>query len=103
MPNGKVVVTDISPKMLAVAKTRVKALGLDGIMEFRESDGEKIDLPDLTAKFNAVLSRFGLMFFQNLNSALINIRHLLITDGRLSAAVCLILLRSQCQNWLSLP
>jgi ubiquinone/menaquinone biosynthesis C-methylase UbiE len=87
MPNGKVVVTDISPKMLAVAKTRVKALGLDGIMEFRESDGEKIDLPDLTAKFNAVLSRFGLMFFQNLNSALINIRHLLITDGRLSVAV----------------
>ncbi|MBD0390314.1 MAG: methyltransferase domain-containing protein [Nostoc sp. C3-bin3] len=87
MPNGKVVATDISPKMLAIAKTRAKSLGLDGIMEFRESDGEKIDLPYPTAKFNAVLSRFGLMFFPNLNSALINIRHLLITDGRLSAAV----------------
>ena len=53
-------------------------------MEFRESDGEKIDLPDQTAKFDAVLSRFGLMFFPNLPSALVKIRHLLITNGRLS-------------------
>jgi hypothetical protein len=44
-------------------------------------------LPDQTAKFDAVLSRFGLMFFPNLPSALVKIRHLLITDGRLSAAV----------------
>src|ERR671932_1622640 len=44
MPNGKVVATDISPKMLAIAKTRAKSLGVDGIMEFRESDGERIDL-----------------------------------------------------------
>ena len=86
-PNGKVIATDISPKMLAIAKTRAKSLGLDGIMDFRESDGEKIDLPDQTAKFDAVLSRFGLMFFPNLPSALVKIRHLLITNGRLSAAV----------------
>jgi ubiquinone/menaquinone biosynthesis C-methylase UbiE len=87
MPNGKVIAIDISPQMLAIAKTRAKSLGLDGIMEFRESDGEKLDLPDPTARFDAVLSRFGLMFFPNLNSALVKIRHLLITDGRLSAAV----------------
>jgi ubiquinone/menaquinone biosynthesis C-methylase UbiE len=87
LPNGKVVAIDISPQMLAIAKTRAKSLGLDGIMEFRESDGEKIDLPDQTAKFDAILSRFGLMFFPNLPSALVKIRHLLITNGRLSAAV----------------
>jgi ubiquinone/menaquinone biosynthesis C-methylase UbiE len=87
MPNGKVIAIDISPQMLAIAKTRAASLGLDGIMEFRESDGEKIDLPDPTAKFDAVLSRFGLMFFPNLPSALVKIRHLLITNGRLSAAV----------------
>ena len=87
MPNGKVIAIDISPQMLAIAKTRTASLGLDGIMEFRESDGEKIDLPDQTAKFDAVLSRFGLMFFPNLPSALVKIRHLLITNGRLSAAV----------------
>jgi ubiquinone/menaquinone biosynthesis C-methylase UbiE len=87
MPNGRVVAIDISSQMLAIAKTRAKSLGLDGIMEFRESDGENIDLPDQTAKFDAVLSRFGLMFFPNLPSALLKIRHLLITNGRLSAAV----------------
>src|ERR671918_2822412 len=60
MPNGKVIAIDISPQMLEIAKTRAASLGLDGIMEFRESDGEKIDLPNQTARFDAVLSRFGL-------------------------------------------
>src|ERR687897_1560746 len=62
MPDGKVVATDISPKMLQIARTRATSLGLNGIMEFRESDGEKIDLPEQTIKFDAILSR-GLMFF----------------------------------------
>jgi ubiquinone/menaquinone biosynthesis C-methylase UbiE len=87
MPSGKVVATDISPQMLAIAKTRAKSLGLDGIMEFRESDGEKLDFPEPTAKFDAVLSRWGLMFFPNLSAALVKIRDLLVTNGRLSAAV----------------
>jgi ubiquinone/menaquinone biosynthesis C-methylase UbiE len=87
MPNGKVVATDISPQMLAIAKARAKSLGLDTIMEFRESDGEKIDLPELTEKFDAILSRWGLMFFPNLSAALVRIRQMLVTNGRLSAAV----------------
>jgi enediyne biosynthesis protein CalE5 len=87
MPNGKVVAIDISPQMLAITKTRAKSLGLDSIMEFRESDGEKLDLPEPTAKFDAILSRFGLMFFPNLPAALVRIRQTLITNGRLSAAV----------------
>jgi SAM-dependent methyltransferase len=87
MPNGKVVATDISPQMLAIAKTRAKSLGLDSIMEFRESDGEKLDLPDSIAKFDAILSRWGLMFFPNLPVALVRIRQMLVTNGRLSAAV----------------
>jgi SAM-dependent methyltransferase len=87
MPNGKVVAIDISPQMLAIAKTRAKSLGLDSIMEFRESDGEKLDLPEPTAKFDAIRSRFGLMFFPNLPAALVRIRQTLITNGRLSAAV----------------
>ena len=86
-PNGKVVAIDISPQMLAIAKTRAKSLGLDDIIEFRESDGEKIDLPDSTAKFDAILSRWGLMFFPNLSATLVKIREMLVTNGRLSAAV----------------
>jgi ubiquinone/menaquinone biosynthesis C-methylase UbiE len=87
MPNGKVVAIDISSQMLVIAKTRAKSLGLDDLMEFREGDGEKLDLPEPTAKFDAVLSRFGLMFFPNLPAALVRIRQMLVTDGRLSAAV----------------
>jgi ubiquinone/menaquinone biosynthesis C-methylase UbiE len=87
MPNGKVIAIDISRQMLEVARTRAKSLGLDGIMEIRESDGEKIDLQDSTAKFDAILSRWGLMFFPNLSAALVKIREMLVTNGRLSAAV----------------
>jgi ubiquinone/menaquinone biosynthesis C-methylase UbiE len=88
MPNGKVLAIDISPQMLLIAKTRAKSLGLNGVMEFRESDGEKIDLPEPTAKkFDAILSRWGLMFFPNLPVALVRIRQMLIKNGRLSAAV----------------
>ena len=59
MPSGRVLATDISPQMLAIAKTRAASLGLNGIIEFRESDGEKLDLPEQTAKFDAILSRDG--------------------------------------------
>jgi ubiquinone/menaquinone biosynthesis C-methylase UbiE len=54
MPNGKVVTNDISPKMRQIARTRATPLGLNGIMEFRESEGERIDLPEQTAKCNSL-------------------------------------------------
>ena len=86
MPNGKVVATDISPQMLAIARIRATSLGLDGIMEFR-GDGEKLDLPDSTAVFDAIISRWGLMFLSNLPATLLRIRQMLASNGRLSAAV----------------
>jgi ubiquinone/menaquinone biosynthesis C-methylase UbiE len=88
-PNGKVIATDISTQMLQIAMTRASSLGLDNMMEFRESDGEKLDLPDSYAakKFDAILSRWGLMFFPNLPAALVRIRDMLIKNGSLSAAV----------------
>jgi ubiquinone/menaquinone biosynthesis C-methylase UbiE len=84
-PNGKVIATDISSQMIAIAKSRAKSLGLDGIMEFKESDGEKLDFPEST--FNAILSRWGLMFLPNLPTALTAIKQLLIPGGKLAAAV----------------
>ena len=84
-PNGRVVATDISPQMIAIAKSRAKTLGLDTIIEFREGDAEKLDLPK--SSFDAVLSRWGLMFLPNLSAALAGIRKLLVPGGRLSAAV----------------
>jgi hypothetical protein len=44
-------------------------------------------LPEQTAKFDAILSRWGLIFFPNLPAALGSIRQLLSANGRLSAAV----------------
>ena len=84
-PNGRVVATDISPQMIAIAKSRAESLGLGSIMEFREIDAEKMDFPKST--FNAVLSRWGLMFLPNLSMALTTIRQLLIPGGRVAAAV----------------
>jgi len=84
-PTGKVVATDISAQMIAIAKSRANSLGLDKVMEFREGDAERLDLP--TSSFNAVLSRWGLMFLPSLPGALGRIRELLVPGGRLAAAV----------------
>ena len=84
-PNGRVVATDISPQMIAIAKSRAESLGLGSMMEFKEIDAEKMDFPKST--FNAVLSRWGLMFLPNLPMALTTIRQLLVPVGRFAAAV----------------
>ena len=101
-PNGKVLAIDISPQMLLIAKTRAKLLGLDGVMEFRENDGESIDFPDSTAKFDAILSRWGLMFFPNLSATLVKIREMLVTNGRLSQLYGLLHQRFHGLIWLLL-
>jgi enediyne biosynthesis protein CalE5 len=73
--------------MLALATTRAVSLGLDSIMVFRETDAEKLDLPQSIARFDAILSRWGQMFLPNLHTALFEIRHMLVTNGRISADV----------------
>ena len=101
MPNGKAIVIDISPQMLEIAKTRAKSLGLDAIMEFRESDGEKLDLLEPRARFNAILSRWGLMLLPNLDSALGRIRQILVTTAVTLLLHGLLLPRFHCLIWLS--
>jgi SAM-dependent methyltransferase len=76
---------DISAQMLSIAKQRSNSLGLENIIEFKEADAETIDLP--ASSFNAVLCRWGLMFFPNLITTLVNIRKLLSPGGRIAAAV----------------
>jgi SAM-dependent methyltransferase len=82
--DGRVVATDIAPGMLEIGKERAAELGLANI-EFREADAEELELPD--EQFDAVLSRFGLMFFPDLKAALTRIHEVLVEAGRLSAAV----------------
>jgi SAM-dependent methyltransferase len=81
---GRVVATDIAPGMLEIGRERAAELGLDNI-EFREADAEELELPD--ERFDAVFSRFGLMFFPDLGTALRRIHSVLAPEGRLAAAV----------------
>lgn len=82
---GHVIATDISTQMLAIGRERTIAQGLQNMIEFREGDAESVDLPN--SSFEAVLSRWGLMFLPNLRMALDNIQKSLINGGRLAAAV----------------
>ena len=52
---GHVLATDISSEMLRIAKQRAAALGLQSIIEFKESDAETLDLAK--SSFDAVLCR----------------------------------------------
>jgi ubiquinone/menaquinone biosynthesis C-methylase UbiE len=48
-----------SAQMLGIAKERAASLGLQDIIEFKESDAEVLDLPD--SAYDAVLCRRGLI------------------------------------------
>ncbi len=83
-PSGHVVATDQAPRMLALGRQRAIELGLSNI-EFVETDGEELAIPH--PRFDAILSRWGLMFLPNLPTALERMHGLLAEGGRLSAAV----------------
>ena len=83
--SGHVLATDISTQMLGIAKERAASLGLQDIIEFKESDAEILDLPD--SAYDAVLCRWGLMLMPNLDAALSKIHDSLISGGRFAAAV----------------
>jgi ubiquinone/menaquinone biosynthesis C-methylase UbiE len=86
LPNGKVIAIDISPQMIGIAKERAKHNALEKIIEFKVADGETLSaLSD--SNFDAILSRWGLMFLPNLTGALASMRQALVPGGRIAAAV----------------
>ncbi|MEM3161300.1 MAG: class I SAM-dependent methyltransferase, partial [Nitrososphaera sp.] len=84
-PAGKVLAIDISAKMLSIAKERAKEHGLENTVEMREGDAESVALQKNA--FNAILSRWGLMFLPNLQESLKSVREALVPGGRIAAAV----------------
>jgi enediyne biosynthesis protein CalE5 len=84
-PDGQVIGTDISSEMVAIARDRTKEFGLDATAVFEDIDAETYPYP--SSSFNAVISRWGLMFLPNLVPTLQKIRVSLVPDGILSAAV----------------
>jgi SAM-dependent methyltransferase len=83
-PTGRVVATDQSSRMLAVARSRAAAQSLQNL-EFREVDAEALDFPE--DSFDAATCRFGLMFLPDLAGSLQRIRRLLHPGGWFATAI----------------
>jgi SAM-dependent methyltransferase len=77
-PTGKLISTDASEEMLAVAQRRAQELGLANV-EFKAMDGEWIDLP--TASVDGVLCRWGFMLMLDPETALRETRRVLRPGG----------------------
>lgn len=82
--SGRVVCTDISPEMLAVARERASSAGIHNV-EFLVSDAEELAFEP--ESFDAVLSRATLMFLPDVVGTLRRLRSFLKPGGRLAASV----------------
>ncbi len=80
-PGGAAVGVDISAPALALARERAVATGLDGV-DFIEADAQVH--PFEPGTFDAVISRFGTMFFGDPVAAFANLRRATRRGGRLA-------------------
>jgi SAM-dependent methyltransferase len=84
-PNGHVLATDISPRILSYAAQVTAEAGLTNV-DTRMADGEALDgLP--AASFDAVICRVGLIYFPDQQAALTGMRRALRPGGRIAAIV----------------
>src|SRR3972149_6888933 len=83
-PEGRVVLTDQSEEMLAVAREKAEARGLMNV-EFRVADGEQLEAKE--GEFDAVLCRWGIMFMPEPARCLRQARAALKPGGRIALAV----------------
>jgi SAM-dependent methyltransferase len=83
-PGGAAVGVDISAPLVALARQRASAAGI-GNAEFVQADAQTH--PFQERGFDAVISRFGTMFFQDADAAFANLGRAVRPGGRL-ALVC---------------
>jgi SAM-dependent methyltransferase len=84
VPNGRVVLTDLSHEMLAVAERRAQTRGVTNV-ETHVCSAD--DLPFDDATFDCVSVRFGYMFFPDMAEATRQFVRVLKPGGRLAASV----------------
>lgn len=83
-PTGQVLATDISPRILALARDRLQRSGMDSVST-RVADAEALGLDG--AGFDAAVCRLGLMFCQQPRAALASAWSALRPGGRFGAVV----------------
>lgn len=81
---GKVVAVDQSEGMLSVAREKAEGRG---VKNYEIRIGEVSELPFPDNAFDAVSSRFGLMFFPDMPGAVKEMTRVLKTGGRMAVAV----------------
>jgi SAM-dependent methyltransferase len=82
-PSGRVIATDQSSAMLAIAAGRARDSGLTNI-EFRQLDANLFDFSNAT--IDAIVCRWGLMFLSDLPDALRRMRQAIKAGRSLAAA-----------------
>jgi SAM-dependent methyltransferase len=80
-PEGRIVATDISAEMLAFGRQRAAAAGLSNV-EFIEADASSLDFPHET--FDAAVSRWGIIFEPDGESAASRVRGFLKPGSRIA-------------------
>ena len=83
-PSGYVLATDLSPEILEFAQKLAKESGINNI-ETRVMDGEHLTIED--ARFDAVISRVGLIYFPDQQKALREMLRVLKPGGKAAAIV----------------
>jgi SAM-dependent methyltransferase len=95
-PRGSALGVDLSGPMLDEARRRAAAIG-DGRAEFAQLDAQTAALP---GPFDAVISRFGVMFFDDAAVAFDNLARALQPNGRM----CFVCWQEMLKNeWLRVP
>ncbi|MBS1517348.1 MAG: class I SAM-dependent methyltransferase [Bacteroidetes bacterium] len=84
MKNGKVILTDISDKMLEVARENAK---IHNVSNFETSVCDVCELPFEDNTFDAISCRFGFMFFPDMQIAAKEMYRVLKPGGKISTAV----------------
>jgi len=82
--NGRVIVTDFAPNMVAAAQRRATELGVTNA-EFRELDAQRMDLP--SASVDGVVCRWGYMLVTDPVAAFAETYRVMRPGGRLAFSV----------------
>ena len=77
-PNGRVTATDLSPQMVDECRKNASAAGIAN-MDFAVADAESLQFGPKS--FDRVTSRLGVMYFVDVQRALVEIKRVLVPEG----------------------